>query len=109
MRKIIKYDKEREIKFDFNSFCDFEKVSGVSFTHLDIDNLGLFEIRVLLWAGLKHEDPKLTTADAGIIIQNTVTAPESKQTLVTICADLSEAIKLSGVFQTPGEKPAGTR
>lgn len=105
MKKIlVDYDKPREIKFDFNALCDFEKFSGVSFSNLDVKGLGLFEMRVLLWAGLKHQDAKLSIADAGNIIYTVITADNSTSTLETIGTDLSNALQECGLFADKANK-----
>lgn len=99
-KKIILWDKPRDLRYDFNAFCDFEAAAGFAFTNLDINKLGLTEIRILIWAGLKHDNPKISFTEVGEIINNTLNAPDTKNTFETICQDINAAIKLSGVFKT---------
>lgn len=62
-------DKERHIKFDLNSFVELEEKFG------DIDKAfeamakgTMKSIRTMLWAGLVHEDEKLTERQAAALV-----------------------------------------
>jgi len=68
----ITLDKPRVLKLDFNAFCDAEGVVGHTVIRTD---LGMSEIRALLWAGLKHEDRTLTIAKVGEMISGDQLAP----------------------------------
>ena len=66
---LIKLDKERDLKFMTNSLIKIEQHFKMPiqkfFEGLKDGSFGLKEIRYLLWAGLVHEDPKLTEEKAG--------------------------------------------
>ena len=48
------------LRFDLNAMIDWEKATGMSVVHLDLDRLAkdLGAQRALLWAMLKNLDPK---------------------------------------------------
>ena len=63
--------KERHLRYDLNSVAEIGERLGIT---VRLDNLGqdllaqelpLKALRVLLWAGLIHEDPELTEEAAG--------------------------------------------
>lgn len=60
----IQLDKERELKYDANAIADAEEQIGASFTEI-VSKPSIRGIRVLLWAGLKTDDPLLTVEAAG--------------------------------------------
>lgn len=62
----ITLDRPRILKLDFNTFCAAEGVVGRSVVRQD---LGLSEIRALLWAGLRHEDKTLTLEKVGSMLK----------------------------------------
>lgn len=63
-------DKPRTIVFDLNSFAELEDQFGSVQAVLDQMSSGSVKaLRLLLWAGLMHEDPNLTPKDAGKLIQ----------------------------------------
>ena len=61
----IDLDKERHLKFDLNALCEIEILTGQSFSDLDAS---MQTIRIVLWAGLIHEDADLTLQDVGKLI-----------------------------------------
>lgn len=61
--------RERRLRFDVNSICDFEQVSGVTVQQLAYRS-GVHVTRALLWAGLKHEQPDLTLMKVGEYLQD---------------------------------------
>ena len=67
--KKVTLDKERTLKFDFNSFVAMESV-GVNLQDLGKEDSGrqMTAIRALLWAGLLHEDKDLTIDEVGAMI-----------------------------------------
>ena len=69
----IQLDKPRKIKFDLNAVAEFEEETGSSFVSIasdGADGLGMKHVRALLWAGLLHEDQKITVKEAGDLVQH---------------------------------------
>lgn len=65
----IKLDRERHLQMDLNAMIAFEEATGKSFLDIaSLNSMGPKELRALLWASLKHEDPELTLEKAGTLI-----------------------------------------
>jgi len=68
---VINLDKPRTIKFTTNSLANLEELLNSSmFVFLqkfESGNMGIKEIRLMLWAGLQHEE-KLSIEDIGNIM-----------------------------------------
>ena len=88
----VKLDKERHLLFNFNAICDFEQVSGRDFTELKSGKIRCSDLRILIWAALKHEDPNLTLEGVGALI-----GPGNM-------AELAEQVKKAMVAGLPEEK-----
>ncbi|WDU84207.1 hypothetical protein [Caloramator sp. Dgby_cultured_2] len=68
----IQLDKERHLKFDLNAFAELEELYGDFQTAMDAMSKGSIKaIRAMLWAGLIHEDEKLTIKQVGSMIDMT--------------------------------------
>lgn len=86
----IELDRSRRIRFDLNAAAEAEEWLGKKFLELFIWNgrpvfdaadsqeeklekmlrhYGAREIRALLWAGLRHEDPSLTLRQVGELVE----------------------------------------
>lgn len=75
----IKLDKERHLLYDLNALAEIGDRLNIT---LRLDKLGedllgtplpLSALRVILWAGLRHEDPALTVEDVGAMVdQNNI-------------------------------------
>lgn len=66
----ITLDRERYLRFDWNRLCQLEDRLGMGLGRAIM--LGRYEanlLRLLVWAGLLHEEPKLTVERAGELIQ----------------------------------------
>lgn len=62
----VKLDKERNLKYDFNAFAEIEEKFGTVQKALDeLNKQKMRAIRTILWAGLIHEDEKLTERQVG--------------------------------------------
>ena len=60
----------RKLKYDYNAIADLEERAGMGIGRLfDEDNIGLHTIRLIIWAGLRHEERGLTTDRVGKMIQ----------------------------------------
>lgn len=82
----IRLDKSRNLLFNFNAICELEEEIGRPITHLQDSNIGFREIRALLWAGLRHEDPSLTIEDAGNLINEAESIQYVTETVVEALA-----------------------
>ena len=102
----VQYDKPRIMKFEFESIVDFERAAGMALTAIDFSQMGFFLLQTIVWAGLKHEDATLTQSATGKLLQKLIT--EKIKTFEEIGTDIQEALKESGLFDTPGNAAAGT-
>jgi len=63
--------KERRLRFDLNALIELQNKAGIKLSQLgeflkDIDE-DVSKFRLILWAGLRHEDKDLTEEDVGQI------------------------------------------
>ena len=65
----IELDVTRRLRFDVNALAEFDDVNKVSFFELPNSMVSFSTIRNLLWAGLLHEAPEITTKQVGDLIQ----------------------------------------
>ena len=66
----ITLDRERHLRYDYNSFCAIEEKLGADCMTPEFwEKVTPGKIRALLWAGLVWEDPKLTIEQAGALIE----------------------------------------
>jgi hypothetical protein len=97
---VIELDKPRVFKLTFNAFCDAEGVVGHSVLRQD---LGLSEIRALLWAGLRHEDRTLTIERVGAML-----ADGNKMTeVMNVVAESVNSFFASGEVEGTGDTQTG--
>jgi len=61
---LINLDRPRQIRLDTNALVTVEEVLGKPSSELQA-GFGYRELRALLWAGLRHEDRKLTLDQTG--------------------------------------------
>ena len=88
--------KTKRLRYDFNAVADIEEKSGRGLGDLFSEqNIGLYSIRLLLWGGLKWEDPGLTVERTGQMIQEYI---EDGNTLEDLIPHIEEAINKSGLF-----------
>jgi len=59
-------DKEYELKFDMNTFCELEEVYGdINKAFDDLQNKKIRAIRALIYSAIKAEDESVTLKDVG--------------------------------------------
>lgn len=70
----ITLDRERTFHYDLNALADLEAELGRSAIEVFTPGakIGFRELRALLWAGLRHEDPELSVTAAGKLIGEAV-------------------------------------
>ena len=62
-------DKKRTLIMDLEAMCDFEDETGVSLLNGgQLNYLGMKELKILLWACLRHEDESLTQTQVGRMV-----------------------------------------
>lgn len=86
------------MKFDINAFVLIEEVLGGSLSDIVGNPARLMKvttIRALYWAGQLHDNPKMSMAEAGKLMQAEL---ETGKTLEKIVEDIVKAIDASGVF-----------
>jgi hypothetical protein len=65
----ITLDKERTLKYDLNAFAEIEERFGtVQKAFEELEKQKIKAVRAVLWAGLIHEDPKLTEKQVGAML-----------------------------------------
>lgn len=65
----IVLDKERNLKYDLNSFVDLEEEYGnINDALAAMQKGNIKALRAVLWAGLHHEDESLTPISVGAMI-----------------------------------------
>ncbi|MDK0636891.1 hypothetical protein P5F55_14005 [Clostridium perfringens] len=63
----IELDKERHLYYTLNSLELIEKLIGTSIDKLG-ENMNMSTLKVLLYAGLKHEDKNITVDEVGELV-----------------------------------------
>lgn len=93
----VEFDKERILRFDTNAISDFEDVVGKSIVDVVFgsERMTLGSIRSLLWAGFKHEQPRLTRAQVGTMLEEYIVAGGTVQTLAD---EITAAVTRSRLF-----------
>lgn len=64
----IELDKPRVVKYDLNAFAEIEDRFNVPVSKIGEIEMGLKQVRTLLWAGLIHEDEALTEKQVGALV-----------------------------------------
>lgn len=93
----VEFDRPRILRFDTNAICDFEDVARRSIVDVVFgqERLTLGEVRLLLWAGFKHEDPRLSRSFVGTLLENHIVAGGTVQALADA---VTEAVKRSRLY-----------
>jgi hypothetical protein len=102
----IKIDKVRHLRYTVNARADIEAELGVPF-HVPfsiLQRMSYRDARVLLWGGLKHEDPELRGKGGVIKAGDLIDVWEEKGgTLDTLYMELIKAVKndVPSMFKVP--------
>jgi hypothetical protein len=83
----IVLDKPRRLFFNTNALCELEDALQRPVTSIGKENVGIRELRAMLWTGLIHEDPELTIQQAGQMLEI--------ERLAEIAGKVTEAINLA--------------
>jgi hypothetical protein len=59
-------NQQRTVVMNFNAWCEVERATGINpFGGEQFDLSSPNNVRIMLWAGLRHEDPTLTLEQVG--------------------------------------------
>lgn len=62
-------DKSYTLKFDYNSICDIEEYAGEPIQNFVSENkIGLNQVRIIMWAGLKWKLAGITKQQVGFML-----------------------------------------
>ncbi|MGG3561651.1 hypothetical protein ABES03_08605 [Neobacillus rhizosphaerae] len=64
----IELDKARHLRYTMNALAEIEDQLGVPLAELQNVKMTMKNVRVILWAGLIHEDKELTQEDVGEMV-----------------------------------------
>lgn len=64
----VELDKERTLRYTMNALAEIEDALGVPLAELQTVKMTMKNIRVILWAGLIHEDEDLTQLEVGNMV-----------------------------------------
>lgn len=99
MRNFVEYklDKTRNIKLGMVALSKIKQKLGKSINKIDLENdMDFYEVAVILWAGLVHEDKELT--------------PELLMELIDEHSDIQSALEKMGEAMTEAfGSPKATR
>ena len=101
----------RELKFTYGAMRALEREAGVSIFRLFAeDRVGLDTLCLLVWAGLRHTDPKLTTAQVEAWLEEYLEAGDFNALMVLVMAALQKVKWLKmGNPQTEAANPTSAQ
>lgn len=89
-RTVVIAGRTLKLRYTVNSLCALEDRAGMPIDRLMDRQFSA--TRLLLWAGLKEEQPELSVSDVGALIGQSILLGGSLEAIVDLCADgLSEA------------------
>lgn len=91
----ITIDQPRQVRFNWQAICRFEEVYGMSFLQALVHGGGARLITHLVWAGLLHDEPKLTIAQVERRIQSFV---NNDGDIAVLTNEFIAALQESGVL-----------
>lgn len=102
----ITLDRERRLRLDFEAIADADAVvAGGQVTNFVAGSSPTIDaLRGLLWAGLKHEEPSLSMHRACVLAQAAL--DEHRMSVGDLIDKVREALKASGIYNTPEKKSA---
>ncbi len=95
----IEADRTIQLRFGFNQLVELEDTLGKPLTELD-NNIGIKDMRAILFVALKKDDPTLTLEQTGDIIDDVIEA----KSIEYLTQKLAEVMEL-----TFGKKKVGTQ
>mgnify|MGYP005750951813 CR=1 FL=1 len=64
----VELDKKRHLRYTMNALAEIEDALGVELSEMDKVKMNIKNVRIILWAGLIHEDPDLTQEEVGDMV-----------------------------------------
>jgi len=104
----VTVDRERHLRYDWNAIAEIEAHFGdVSFETLyaDVRGVGLNKLRVLVWGGLRWEDPTLTISKTGEILSQYLDDGGDLEILFEKVTDALEAAGFAEKEKGDGDRP----
>lgn len=92
-----------KLRFTTNALCEFESRYQIGILNALQNEKNIYFTRGILWAGLLDQNPKLTTAETGEIIDAFFAAGHSLKDLMKV---INGALMASGFFFTSGSEKA---
>lgn len=106
MTVIIKLDREREIRYNVRASIEAEAVMSMPF-HKILETEGFTPIRALLWAGLRHEDRRLSLDQVEKFLDDAIAAGRLDEIKQVIWNALVEAKYLTPPEDDQNPNPEG--
>jgi hypothetical protein len=104
--------KEWRLRYNHNAVADAEEYSRRGFASMmSEDHIGFSTVRVLLWAGLRAQEPGLTIQRAGLLMDTFIEQGGTHEELMTFILQAVNESKMfrraAGNVPSPGdgEKP----
>ena len=85
---LIELDKPRILRYGINALATIEEILGKPLTNLDLNSVSVKDLRVILYAGLYHEDSSLTPEKAADLV-------DEYSDIETAAEKIAEAITLA--------------
>lgn len=83
----VELDKPRRLRYDLNALAELEDRLGVPLDQIADVRLTIKNFRIMIWAGLIHEDPELTEEQVGAMVDGS--------NFVEVQQKVAEALALS--------------
>jgi hypothetical protein len=64
----VELDKTRNLRYTMNALAEIEDSLGVPLAEMGNIQMTMKNVRVILWAGLIHEEPELTQEQVGEMV-----------------------------------------
>lgn len=93
----IVLDRPRTLRYGMNALAKIEDITGKSMMSLDLDNVCIKDLLAIVYAGLYHEDKKLTLEQVGDLI-------DEYSDISTIAEKLAEALTVAFGKPANGKK-----
>jgi len=93
----IVLDRPRQLRYGINALVRIEELTGRAITQLELEQLAMTDLRIILYAGLCHEDANLTLEQVGDLLDDFGDLPQ-------VAEKLGEALSLAFA---PGEAAPG--
>lgn len=65
---VVNLDKPRLLRYGMNALALIEDLTGRPISQMDMNNIGIRDLRIIIYAGLSHEDKGITIEQVGDII-----------------------------------------